>query len=175
MPGGLGAGADDQGDAAKHAIPILLSGRAEGFQQSSDCPDCNGNRRGHVLQCPDDLVGASPMQIYLFTAGVVSDELITLEARLRSKLPGLQVLIKLDELIRRAAESTAAPSDKVFVIFPILAEAASLDGLIAAAEQEQPGHLFYICQQRDFGERLQAPCARTRRRLGVAAGCPGGN
>jgi pilus assembly protein CpaE len=84
------------------------------------------------------------MRIYLFTAGVQSDELITLEARLRSKLPSLQILIKLDELIRRAAERTPVPpSDKVFVIFPILAEAASLDGLIGAAEQEHPG-IFFI-------------------------------
>jgi pilus assembly protein CpaE len=84
------------------------------------------------------------MQIYLFTAGVQSDELITLEARLRSKLPSLQILIKLDALIRRGAEqASVAPSDKVFVIFPIFAEAASLDGLIGAAEQQHPS-IFFI-------------------------------
>ena len=115
------------------------------------------------------------MQIYLFTAGVVSDELITLEARLRSKLPGLQVLIKLDELIRRAAEPTAVASDKVFVIFPILAEAASLDGLIAAAEQEHPG-IFFIFVSKEISASDYKRLVRGRdRRLGVAAGCPGGN
>ena len=84
------------------------------------------------------------MQIYLFTGGLQSDELIALEARLTSKFPGLHILVKLDELMQRGAKQTpVGASDKVFVIFPILAESASLEGLIGAAEQEHPG-IFFI-------------------------------
>ena len=55
----------------------------------------------------------------------------------------MQNLAKLDEVASRAAkQATTQGPDKIFVIFPILAEATSLEGLITAAEQEHPGVFF---------------------------------
>lgn len=84
------------------------------------------------------------MQIYFFTAGVESNELTELERRVRARLPALQKLTKLEEVTKRIAQQAAAPDpETVFIIFPVLSAAGSLERLISIAEQTQPG-IFFI-------------------------------
>src|SRR6266568_395533 len=84
------------------------------------------------------------MQIYFFTAGVDSDELNELESRVRSRIPDLQKLTKLEEVTKRLAEQAAAPAqDPAFIIFPVLTTVASFERLVSIAEQTQRG-IFFI-------------------------------
>ena len=76
------------------------------------------------------------MPICFFSAGVQSDELSELESRLRLRLPSLQNLDKLSDLIQQ-------DSEKTYVIFPVLSAPSSLDGMVSVAEQDQRG-LFFI-------------------------------
>lgn len=83
------------------------------------------------------------MQIYFFTAGVDSDELNELESRIRSRLPVLRTLTKLEEVTKRLAEQAAAPGQEpAFIIFPVLTTATSFDRLVSIAEQTQRGTFF---------------------------------
>jgi pilus assembly protein CpaE len=80
------------------------------------------------------------MQIYFFTAGVESNELVELERRISSKLPSLRKIIRIDEVMRRlAANGAAARSERIFVIFPVLAPASSLERVVEIAEQGNSG------------------------------------
>src|SRR5260370_18538615 len=84
------------------------------------------------------------MQIYVFTAGVDSDELNELESRVRSRIPDLQKLTKLEEVTKRLADQAAAPAqDPAFIIFPVLTTTASFERLVSIAEQTQRG-IFFI-------------------------------
>ena len=76
------------------------------------------------------------MPICFFSAGVQSDELSELESRLRLRLPSLQNLDKLGDLIQQ-------DSEKTYVIFPVLTAESSLDRMVSIAEQDQRG-LFFI-------------------------------
>jgi len=76
------------------------------------------------------------MPICFFSAGVQSDELSELESRLRLRLPSLQNLDKLSDLIQQ-------DSEKTYIIFPVLTAESSLDRMVSIAEQDQRG-LFFI-------------------------------
>jgi Flp pilus assembly CpaE family ATPase len=88
------------------------------------------------------------MQIYLFTAGVESSELNELEARLRSRLPNLRKVARLDEVSRLDQSVAAADREQSYIIFPVLA-AESFDRIVTLAEQEHPG-VFFIFISREI-------------------------
>jgi pilus assembly protein CpaE len=84
------------------------------------------------------------MRIFLFTAGVESGDLEKLEGRVKTRLPTLQKLTKLEEITKQIAAHTNEPaSETTFIIFPVLTTASSFDRLVSIAEQTQPG-LFFI-------------------------------
>src|ERR1044072_6491972 len=88
------------------------------------------------------------MQIYFFTAVVDSDELNELEGRIRTRLPALQKLTKLEEVTKRLAEQQAAPDcEPAFIIFPVLTTTSSFDRLVSIAEQARRRILFSFVRQ----------------------------
>ena len=83
------------------------------------------------------------MQIYFFTAGTESSELNALESRIRSTVPSLRKLAKLDEVTSgRSRDGGSANHDQVYIIFPVLT-ATSFDRIVNIAEQEHRG-IFFI-------------------------------
>jgi pilus assembly protein CpaE len=83
------------------------------------------------------------MQIYFFTAGVVSDELSELETRIRSGLPHIQTLTKLEEVTKRLAEQAAASDpETATIIFPVLTNAPSFERFVSIADQTKRGTFF---------------------------------
>jgi len=90
------------------------------------------------------------MQVFLFTAGIESDELVDLERRIATKLPGLQRLARIDEVSRRLAENgTAANPEPIYIIFPVLAPGTSLERIVSIAEKPSPG-VFLIFVSREI-------------------------
>src|SRR4051794_30373783 len=84
------------------------------------------------------------MEIYLFTAGADAASIDELEGRLRSKVPNLKRLAKINEVTSRVAKSNGSKEDEPsYVIFPILTSQVSLERILSIAEQEHPG-LFLI-------------------------------
>ena len=82
------------------------------------------------------------MQIYFFSAGLETDELSELETRIRERLPAVQKLEKLSEVIQRDAE-------KIYIIFPVLSAPSSFDRMVSIAEQDPHG-LFFIFVSREI-------------------------
>ena len=83
------------------------------------------------------------MQIYLFTAGIDSDELSDLERRIRTTLPNLRKIAEIDEVTRRLAQNGAsADREQSYVIFPVL-PAASFERISNITEQDHRG-IFFI-------------------------------
>jgi pilus assembly protein CpaE len=74
------------------------------------------------------------MQVYFFTAGIESSELNELEARIRSRLPNVQKVAKLDEGVARLVQAGSANHEQNYIIFPMLG-AESFDRIINLAEQ----------------------------------------
>ena len=90
------------------------------------------------------------MDVYLFTAGASPGDLNDLEARLRSKLPHLQRLAKINEVTNRLAEAgTTKDGDQIYIIFPILTAQISFDRILNIAEQGHRG-VFLIFITRDI-------------------------
>jgi pilus assembly protein CpaE len=89
------------------------------------------------------------MQIYFFTAGVDSNELQELEARIRSKLPNLRNLAAIDEVTRQLSQDKASLNRKpIYVICPVLNATSSLDRFVNIAEQEHHGvFLIFISRE----------------------------
>src|SRR5438105_311258 len=84
------------------------------------------------------------MQIYFFTAGIESDELSALEDRLRSTLPNLQKIAKINEVTRQLAQNgTTAVKEQSFIIFPVLT-ATSFDRILKTTEQQDHRGIFFI-------------------------------
>jgi pilus assembly protein CpaE len=84
------------------------------------------------------------MQIYFFTAGVESSELNELEGRVRTRLPALKRLTKLEEVTARIAQQAAASNPEMtFIVFPVPTGGGSVDRLVHIAEQTQRG-IFFI-------------------------------
>ena len=83
------------------------------------------------------------MQIYFFTAGTESSELNELESRIRSTVPSLRKLAKLDEVTgARGQDGASANHDQIYIIFPVLT-GTSFDRMANIAEQEHRG-IFFI-------------------------------
>ena len=76
------------------------------------------------------------MQVYFFTAGVGSNELSELEGRIRTTLPNLRKLAKIDEVTGRLGDQ-----EPIYIIFPVLA-ATTFDRIVNITEQDHPGVFF---------------------------------
>ena len=76
------------------------------------------------------------MQVYFFTAGVESDELSELEGRIRTTLPNLRKLARIDEVTSRIADH-----EPIYIIFPVLT-ATTFDRIVNITEQDHPGAFF---------------------------------
>ena len=62
------------------------------------------------------------MQVYFFTAGLESSELSELEGRIRTQLPNLRKVAKLDEVTSRLSQNARLTTmNKAYIIFPVLA------------------------------------------------------
>ena len=82
------------------------------------------------------------MQVYFFTSGIESSELNELEARIRSRLPNVQKVAKLDEVTSRLGQNDAAANnEQSYIIFPVLA-VELFDRIVNITEQEHPGVIF---------------------------------
>jgi pilus assembly protein CpaE len=89
------------------------------------------------------------MQIYFFTGGVESNELSELEDRIRSELPNLQTVARLNGFASLLSQSGAdADHEQNYVIFPVLA-AESVDRIVNIAEREHPD-VFFIFISREI-------------------------
>jgi len=89
------------------------------------------------------------MQVYFFTAGIESSELNELEARIRSRLPNLQKVARLDEVARRLGQNAAAANhEQSYIIFPML-DAESFSRIVNIVEQEHFG-VFFIFISREI-------------------------
>src|SRR5262245_3263385 len=78
------------------------------------------------------------MQVYFFTAGIESSELNELEARIRSQLPNVQKVEKLNEGVVRFGQAGSANHEQNYIIFPILGT-ESFDRIIELAERVHLG------------------------------------
>src|SRR5262249_28992934 len=87
------------------------------------------------------------MQIYFFTGGVESNELSDLEDRIRSELPNLQTVARLNG-VTSSQSSADADHEQNYVIFPVLA-AESVDRIVNIAEREHPD-VFFIFISREI-------------------------
>jgi pilus assembly protein CpaE len=88
------------------------------------------------------------MQIYIFTAGVASSELSELEDRIRSKLPSLRRLQRIEELSQPIADH-GAKGEQIVVLFPMLMAGSSFDRIMSIAERDHPG-VFFIFVSKDI-------------------------
>jgi pilus assembly protein CpaE len=83
-----------------------------------------------------------PMQIYLFTGGVQSEELNELVKRLSEALPDLAIVSKLSDAPISPAHGPDPRQNPVYIIVPFLNTASPLDRVISIAEQDHPGTFF---------------------------------
>src|SRR5207249_8703623 len=89
------------------------------------------------------------MQVYFFTAGIDSSELNELEARIRSRLPNLQNVARLDDVASRLGQNAAAlDHEQSYVIFPVL-DAESFSRIVNVVEREHSG-VFFIFISREI-------------------------
>jgi pilus assembly protein CpaE len=83
-----------------------------------------------------------PMQIYLFTGGVQSQELQELGKRLSEALPNLTMLTKLSDALVSAAPGHNPVQNLTYIIVPFLDTASTLDRVISIVEQDHLGTFF---------------------------------
>jgi pilus assembly protein CpaE len=89
------------------------------------------------------------MQVYFFTAGIDSSELSDLEGRIRSQMPNLRKVARLDEVTSLLSQKGATGNhEKIYIIFPVLA-AESIDRIVNIAEREHAG-VFFIFISREI-------------------------
>jgi pilus assembly protein CpaE len=101
------------------------------------------------------------MQIYFFTAGIESSELNELEARIRSRLPNMQKVAKLDEGVARVGQGGSVNHEQNYILFPMLG-AESFDRIIDLAEQVNLG-VFSIFISREISASDYKRLVRTGR------------
>jgi pilus assembly protein CpaE len=90
------------------------------------------------------------MQIYFFTAGIESNELSELEARIRSSLPGLRKVARIEEVTSRLdPEGATADREQHYIIFPVLM-VTSFDRIVSITEQQEHRGVFFIFVSREI-------------------------
>ena len=101
------------------------------------------------------------MQVYFFTAGIESSELNELEARIRSRLPNMQKVAKLDPGVARLGQGGSVNHEQNYILFPMLG-AESFDRIINLAEQANLG-VFSIFISREISASDYKRLVRTGR------------
>jgi Flp pilus assembly CpaE family ATPase len=90
------------------------------------------------------------MQVYFFTAGIESNELNELEGRIRSKLPGLRKVARIEEVTRHIGqEGVTADREQHYIIFPVLT-VTSFDRIVSITEQQEHRGVFFIFVSREI-------------------------
>jgi pilus assembly protein CpaE len=90
------------------------------------------------------------MQIYFFTAGIESNELSELEGRIRSRLPGLRKIARIEEVASRLGpEGATAHREQHYIIFPVLT-VTSFDRIVSITEQQEHRGVFFIFVSREI-------------------------
>jgi pilus assembly protein CpaE len=89
------------------------------------------------------------MQLYFFNTDIESSELTDLEDRIRSQLPNLRKITRLEEVTGLLSQKGAAAEDEQnYIIFPVLA-AEAVTRIVNIAEREHPG-VFFIFISREI-------------------------
>ncbi|TMJ79090.1 MAG: hypothetical protein E6G76_28965 [Alphaproteobacteria bacterium] len=101
------------------------------------------------------------MQVYFFTAGIESSELNELEARIRSRLPNMQKVAKLDEGVARVGQGGSVNHEQNYILSPMFG-AQSFDRIINLAEQANLG-VFSIFISREISASDYKRLVRTGR------------
>src|SRR5258708_36905647 len=84
------------------------------------------------------------MHIFLFNAGVDSNQLGDLERRIRVKLPDVQVVSRMEEVTNTQPKTAGGDSELACILFPVVLNApGSFDRMVSIAA-EYRGSLFFI-------------------------------
>src|SRR5260370_17451513 len=84
------------------------------------------------------------MQIFLFNAGIDSNQLKDLERRVRVKLPDLHVVSRMEEVTRALPKTAGGDTELACILFPVALNAPeSFDRMVSIAS-EYRDRLFFI-------------------------------
>src|SRR5258708_26262560 len=84
------------------------------------------------------------MHIFLFNAGVDSNQLGDLERRIRVKLPDVQVVSRMEEVTNALPKTAGNDGELACILFPVVLNApGSFDRMVSIAA-EYRGSLFFI-------------------------------
>src|SRR5229473_751365 len=84
------------------------------------------------------------MQIFLFNAGIDSNQLKDLERRIRVKLPDVKLVSRLEEVNKALPKNGAGDSELACILFPVVLNAPeSFDRMVTIAT-EYRDTLFFI-------------------------------
>lgn len=84
------------------------------------------------------------MQIFLFNAGVDSNQLKDLERRIRAKLPDVQIASRMDEITKALPKTGGSDGELACILFPVALNApASFDRMVSIASEYRDS-LFFI-------------------------------
>jgi pilus assembly protein CpaE len=84
------------------------------------------------------------MHIFLFNAGVDSNQLGDLERRIRAKLPDVQLVSRMEEITKALPKSAGSDGELACILFPVALNApASFDRMVSIATEYRDS-LFFI-------------------------------
>jgi pilus assembly protein CpaE len=84
------------------------------------------------------------MQIFLFNAGVDSNQLKDLERRIRAKLPDVQLVSRMEEITRALPKTAGSAGELACILFPVALNApGSFDRMVSIAAEYRDS-LFFI-------------------------------
>src|SRR5260370_37289417 len=90
------------------------------------------------------------MQIFLFNAGIDSNQLKDLERRVRVKLPDLHVVRRMEEVTRALPKTAGGDAELACILFPVALNAPeSFDRMVSIAS-EYRDRLFFIFSSDDI-------------------------
>ena len=137
-------GADRDRFTPEHHVSVFLFGWSDGLcQYHNSATHDHNHRRGSFVGRPFMRnQSVQPMQIYLFTGGVQSQELNELVKRLSEALPDLAIVSKLSDAPISPAHGPDPGKILIYIIVPFLNTASPLDRVISIAEQDHPGTFF---------------------------------
>lgn len=84
------------------------------------------------------------MQIFLFSAGVDADRLNDLEGRLRTRLPAVQVVDRMDEVTKALPKKGGANGEMACILFPVVLNGSDAFDRMVAIATEYRASLFFI-------------------------------
>jgi pilus assembly protein CpaE len=84
------------------------------------------------------------MQIFLFNAGIDSNQLKDLEGRIRVKLPDVKLVSRMEEITKALPKNGGSDGELACILFPVVLNAAeSFDRMVAIATEYRDS-LFFI-------------------------------